>query len=139
MSHVLSSFLSGKVSIGTLITPIYTPFYVKSPEGNPSCFCKKAFLGFFPEPFPGAIATAALIIATAIIITTAITTTAIGGTPIKVKALPFKETFQKVSSITSLLYYLFYDNINIFLIRESDRSYGLTASGPLYFLFGVLI
>ena len=51
------------------------------------------FLGFFPEPFSGAITTAALVTVTTIIITAAITTTAIGGTPIKVKAFPFRETF----------------------------------------------
>ena len=54
--------------------------------------------GFFQNFFRGAITIAALIIATpitatVIIITAAITATAIGGTPIKVKAFPFKETF----------------------------------------------
>ena len=33
----------------------------------------------------------------------------------------------------------FYDSINVFLLRESDRSCGFTAPGPLYFLRGILI
>ena len=88
--------------MGILITPIRAPSCIKNPEGNLSFFRGEDFLRFFPEPFPGAITTATAIITamiTAIIITTAtliiitITATAISGTPIKVKALPFKETF----------------------------------------------
>ena len=88
--------------MGTLITPIYTPFCIRSPEGNPPFFCGEDFLGFFLELFPGAITTAAAITitiitaitpATFIIITTAAATTAIGNTPTKIKALPFRETF----------------------------------------------
>ena len=88
----------GEVSKGALITPTYAPFCVRSPEGNPPFLRGKDFSGFFLEPFPGAITTAAVIptviitaIAPPVIITT--TTTAIGGTPTKVKALPFRETF----------------------------------------------
>ena len=83
---------------GAFITPTYTPFCIKSPEGIPLFFRGKDFLRFFPEPFPGVIITAAAII---IVITTAttppiiITTAAIttGGTLIKVKAFPFREIF----------------------------------------------
>ena len=82
----------------TLITPTYTLFCIKSPKGNPPYFCKKAFLGFSPEPFPGAIITAAPVTATAIITAAVITATAISGTPTKVKAFPFRKTFQKVNS-----------------------------------------
>ena len=77
----------------TLITPIYALFCVKSPEESPLYFCKEAFLGFSPEPFPGAIVITAPATATAITITAAITATAIGSTPIKVKVFPFRETF----------------------------------------------
>ena len=77
--------------MGTPITPIYTPFCIRSPEENPLFFHGEDFLGFFPEPFPGAIATAAL--ATAIIIIAAIIATVIGGTLIRVKVFPFGETF----------------------------------------------
>ena len=84
--------------MGTPITPIYAPFRFKSPEGNPPFFCGENFLRFFPEPFPGAIITAAAIITVIITATTPfiiITTAAIiiGGTPIKVKAFPFRKTF----------------------------------------------
>ena len=75
------------------IIPIYAPFYVGSPEGNPPFLYEEDFLGFFPEPFPGAIATAAPATATVIIITAAIIITAIGSTFIKVKVFPFGETF----------------------------------------------
>ena len=125
--------------MGTPIIPTCAPFCVKSPKENPSFLRKEDFSGFSPEPFPRAITTTALTTATAIIITTAIAATAIGGTSIKVKALPFGETFQKVSSNTSLLYYFLYSNINIFLTRELDRLCGLTAPGPLYLLYGILI
>ena len=86
--------------MGAPITPICAPFYVGSPEESPFFLYEEDFLGFFPEPFLRAIAPAALITAT--IITAAITATAIGGTPIRVKAFPFGETFQKVNSSTSL-------------------------------------
>ena len=84
--------------MGMFITPTCAPFCVGSPEGNPPFFREEDFSGFFSEPFPGAIITAAVII-TAIII--AITpfiiiitaATVINGTPIKVKAFLFKETF----------------------------------------------
>ena len=87
---------------GALITPIYAPFCIGSPKGNPPFFRGEDFLAFFPKPFPGVIttATATAAITTAItpfiIITAAIT--AIGSTLIKVKALPFREIFQKVST-----------------------------------------
>ena len=81
-----------------LITPIYTPSRIKNPEGNPPFLRGEDFSGFFPEPFPGIIITAAAtpitiitVITPLIIITTVIT--AIGGTFIKVKVLPFKEIF----------------------------------------------
>ena len=125
--------------MGALITPTYTPFCVKSLKGNPFCLCKEAFSRFFPEPFPRAITTAAPATATATTITAAITATATGGTPTRVKVFPFKEIFQKLSSSISLLYYLLYGNINIFLTGELDRLCGLTAPGPLYFLCSVLI
>ena len=75
------------------ITLTCAPFCVKSPEGNLLFLYGEDFSGFFPEPFPGAIATAALATATVIIITAANTAIAIGGTPIKVKVFPFRETF----------------------------------------------
>ena len=93
--------------MGTPITPTYAPFYVRSLKGSPPFLRGENFLGFFPEPFPGVITTAALttatpITTTAIIIITAITTTVIGGTLIKIKVFPFQEIFQKVSlSISS--------------------------------------
>ena len=86
------------MSRGTFITLIYAPFYVGSLKGIPPFFRGEDFLGFFPEPFPGAIITAAAI-ATAIITTITppviitITTTTIGGILIKVKIFPFRETF----------------------------------------------
>ena len=90
-----------------LITPTYAPFYIKNPEGNPPFLRGEDFSGFSPEPFPGAIITAAATptatvtaITPLVIITTA--ATAIGGTPTRVKAFPFRETFQKVSSSISL-------------------------------------
>ena len=93
--------------MGILITPIHVPSRIESPEGNFFFLCGEDFSGFFPEPFPGAITTAAAVIITAIItviITTTIiatvtliiiiiTATATGGTPIKVKAFSFIETF----------------------------------------------
>ena len=87
----------GEALKGAPVTPTYTPFYIGSPKGIPFFFRGEDFSGFFPEPFPGVITTAAAItaIATAItpliIITTV--TTAIGGTFIRVKVLPFGETF----------------------------------------------
>ena len=80
------------------ITSTCTPFYIKNPKRNPPFLRGEEFSGFFPELFPGAITTAALIIATpatatAIIITAIITAIVINGTPIKVKNFPFKETF----------------------------------------------
>ena len=99
------------MSRGTLITLTYTPFRIKSFKGNPLSLYKENFSGFSTEPFPGAITTAATIsIAIITAITTAITppviittaTTAINGTPTRVKALPFKEIFQKVNLNTSL-------------------------------------
>ena len=89
------------------ITPTCAFFCVGSPEGSPPFLCGEDFLGFFPEPFPGAITPAALTTATpatatAIIITAAIIATAIGGTLTRVKVFPFGEIFQKVSSSTSL-------------------------------------
>ena len=97
--------------IGIPITLICTPFYIRNPEGNLLFLRREDFSGFFLEPFPGATAAAATIttattivitIATATFIIIIITTTAISGTPIKVKALPFKEIFQKVSISISL-------------------------------------
>ena len=84
--------------MGVPITFTYTPFYIKSPEGNPPFYHGEDFLGFFPEPFPGAISTAAAIITaiiTAIIppIIITIAITAIGGTLTKVKIFPFREIF----------------------------------------------
>ena len=79
--------------MGTLITPICALFRVESPEGSPPFFRGEDFLGFFPEPFPGAITIAAPATATAIIITAAITAIAIDGTPIRVKVFLFGETF----------------------------------------------
>ena len=92
------------MSIGAFITFICAPFYIGSPEGSPPFFCEEDFSGFFPEPFPGAITTAVLTIATpaTAIIITAIIATVISGIPIRVKALPFGETFQKVSLSISL-------------------------------------
>ena len=89
-----------------LITPTRAPFCIGSPKGIPLFLRGESFSGFFPEPFPGAIATAAATtaittaIAPPVITTTA--TTATGGTPIRVKILPFGETFQKVSTSISL-------------------------------------
>ena len=91
--------------MGMSITPTRAPFYIKNPKGNPLFLRREDFSGFFPEPFPGAITPAALITATpaTITITTAaITATVISNTSIKVKAFPFKETFQKVNLSTSL-------------------------------------
>ena len=85
------------MSRGAFITPICVSFCVGNPEGTPLFLRGEDFLGFFLEPFPGAIVTAAATIAiiTAItppvIITTAIT--AISGTLIRVKVFPFKEIF----------------------------------------------
>ena len=88
----------GKISRGAFITPIYAPFCIGNLKRNPFFLRGKDFLGFFPEPFPGAITTAAAIptaITTAItppvIITTAVTI--ISGTFIRVKIFPFGETF----------------------------------------------
>ena len=84
------------MSRGAPITPIYTPFCIRSPEKIPFFFRGEDFSGFFPEPFPGAITTAAtttaIITATTppIIITAVI---AISNTFIRVKAFPFKEIF----------------------------------------------
>ena len=83
--------------MGVPVTPIYIFFYVRSPEGSPPFFYGEYFSGFFLEPFPGATAPAALATATAIIITAVITAIVIGGTLIRVKVFPFKETFSKVS------------------------------------------
>ena len=84
------------MSMGTLITPMRVPFRAGSPEGNFLLFRGKDFSGFFPEPFPGVITTAAAITtatitATLVIIT--IAATVISGTLIEVKALPFSEIF----------------------------------------------
>ena len=81
--------------MGALITPTYTPFYIKSPKGNPPFLRREDFLRFSLKPFSGAITPAALITATpaTAITITAVTTTAIGGTLIKVKILPFGEIF----------------------------------------------
>ena len=125
--------------MGTLITPICAPSYVRNPEGNPPSFREEDFSGFSPEPFPGAITTTAPATATVTTTTAATTATATGGTLTRVKAFPFSETFQKVSLNTSLLYYLFYGNINIFLTGESDRLYGVAAPGPLYLLYNILV
>ena len=83
---------------GTYVTFIYVSFCVRSPEGSPPFFRGEDFSGFFSEPFPGVIITAAVIptaIATAIapfvIIATA--AIAIGGTLIKVKVFLFGEIF----------------------------------------------
>ena len=80
------------------ITLTHGPFYIGSLERNPPFFYGEDFLGFFPEPFPGAIITTAAIptviitaITSPVIIITA--ATVINGTPIRVKAFPFKETF----------------------------------------------
>ena len=75
------------------IIPTYAPFYIRSPKGNPPFFRGEDFLRFFPEPFPGIITSVTLITATAIIITAVTVATAIGGTFIKVKVFPFRETF----------------------------------------------
>ena len=91
---------------GIFITPIRVSFCIGSLKGIPLFFRGEDFLGFFPEPFLGAIATAAAItaivtvIAPFVIITAAIT--AIGGTFTRVKTFPFGETFQKVNASTSL-------------------------------------
>ena len=83
---------------GLPITPICAPFYIRSPKGNPFFLCGEDFSGFSPEPFPGAITTAATI-PTAIIIAITpsviiiITVIAISGTPIRIKAFPFGEIF----------------------------------------------
>ena len=88
--------------MGVFITPIRAPFCVGNPEGSFLFFRGEDFSGFFLEPFPGVIAAAAAIttaITTATIITTVtliiviIAAIAIGGTPIRVKAFPFGETF----------------------------------------------
>ena len=81
--------------MGAPITPTRAPSRAKSPERNLLPFRKKDFSGFFPEPFPKIITTAVIITATLTVIIIIITITAIiiSGTPIKVKALPFKETF----------------------------------------------
>ena len=89
------------------ITPTCTPFCVGNLKKNPPFLRGENFSGFFPEPFPGAITTAAAII-TAIVIaitpTAIITTaaTAINGTLIRINAFPFKKTFQKISLSTFL-------------------------------------
>ena len=84
--------------MGAPITPICTPFCIGSPEGNPLFFRGEDFLGFFPEPFLGAIAIAAAIIIAIIIaiaspVVVAIAATVIGGTLIRVKVFSFGETF----------------------------------------------
>ena len=85
------------MSRGTPITPTRAPFCIGSPEGTPLFFRGKDFSGFSPEPFPGAITIAAATTAIAIAITSPViitaATTATDGIPIKVKILPFKETF----------------------------------------------
>ena len=96
----------GEISRGAPITPTYAPFYIRSPEGILFFFRGEDFSGFSPEPFPGAITTAAAttVITTAITPPVTITTaiTAISGIPIRVKAFPFKEIFQKVNANTFL-------------------------------------
>ena len=85
------------MSKGAFVTPTCAFFCVGSPEGSPFFLRGEDFLGFFPEPFPGAIVTAAAItviitaITSLVIIITAITV--IGGTLIRVKAFPFGEIF----------------------------------------------
>ena len=81
--------------MGTPITPTRAPFYIRSPKRNPLFLYGEDFSGFSLELFLGAITPAALTTATltTAIIITAITTTAISGTPIRVKAFPFGETF----------------------------------------------
>ena len=90
-------FWVGEALRGAPITPTYAPFCVGSPEGIPLFLRGEDFLGFFPEPFPGAITTAAATITITIIITPpVIITTAIiiiGDTFIRVKVFPFRETF----------------------------------------------
>ena len=80
------------------ITLICIPFYIGNPKRNPLFLRGEDFLGFFPEPFPGAITTAAatptaIIIAIIPFIITVTTATVISNTPTKVKALPFGEIF----------------------------------------------
>ena len=97
--------------MGMLITPIYAPFYIRSPKGSFPFLREEDFSGFSPEPFLRVI-TADVIIITATIITTTIiiitliiitiTTTVIGSTPIRVKVFPFKDIFK--SSVQVLLY-----------------------------------
>ena len=82
--------------MGAPITPTCALFCVRSPKRSPPFLRGEDFLGFFLELFPGAITTAALATATlvtVIIIIAAIIATAIGGTLIRVKVLPFGETF----------------------------------------------
>ena len=83
--------------MGAPITPTRALFCAKSPEGNLPFLRGEDFLRFFPEPFPGAITTAAAIptiTATIILITiTTITVTAISSTLIRVKVFPFREIF----------------------------------------------
>ena len=99
--------------MGIPITRTRAPFYIGSFKGNFLFLRGEDFSGFSPEPFPGA-TTAAATTTTATTITTTTpiittitatitaTATATGGTPIKVKAFPSGETFQKVSASTSL-------------------------------------
>ena len=76
--------------MGAFITPTRALFCIGSPERSPFFVHGKDFLGFFSEPFPGAIITAAL---TTAIIITAVTVTAISSTLIRIKVFPFGETF----------------------------------------------
>ena len=90
-------FWAGEVSRGAPITFICDFFYVGSPKGIPFFFRGEDFLRFFLEPFLGAIAittaTTAITIVTAPPVIIITITTAIGGTLIKVKVFPFRETF----------------------------------------------
>ena len=90
--------------MGVPINLTRAPFYVRSPKKNLPFLHGEDFSGFSPEPFPGAITTAA-VITTAIITTTTTpiiititattitTATATSDTPIRVKAFLFGEIF----------------------------------------------
>ena len=97
----------GEILKGAFITPICAPFYVGNLKGSPLFLRGEDFLRFSPEPFPGAITTATVIptaitTATTPLVITTTAATAIDGTLIKVKAFPFRETSQKISSSTFL-------------------------------------
>ena len=88
--------------MGVSTTPTRAPSRIKSLKGNFPFLYGEDFSRFFPESFPGVI-TAAAAITTIITITTTkititliiiiITTITINGTPTRVKALSFGETF----------------------------------------------